>query len=70
MREKKRKVTHRMGENWIDIYFVLIKKNWRFLQNAKAIFGKFQLVLVVADIDNKECSEKDMYCEKKYKFAV
>ena len=43
MREEKRKVTLRMGENEKKIDFVLIKKEHRwFIKNVKAIPGELQ----------------------------
>ena len=52
LREEKRKVTSRMGENETEIDFMLIKKeHLYFIQNMKAIPVKFQHALVAADID-------------------
>ena len=55
LREEKRKVTFRMGENKTEIDFVLIKKEYRWsIQNDKAIPGEFHHSLVVADIDEEK----------------
>ena len=62
-------MTFRVRENDIKIDFVLIEKQHRqSMGNVKAIPVEFQHSLVVADID-KKCSEKDMRCEKKDRFA-
>ena len=54
-REKKRRVTFRMGENEKEIVFVLIKKEHRrFIRNEKAIPGEFQHALVIADVDKRK----------------
>ena len=48
---------------------MLIKKEHRwFIQNVKVITGEFQHTLVIADIDKKKISEKDMCQEKKDDF--
>ena len=54
-REEKRKATFRMGENKTENDLVLIKREHpHFLQNVKAMPGKLQHVLVVAEIDKKK----------------
>ena len=56
-----------MGENEIEIDFVLIKKEHRrFIKNVKAFPGEFQHALVIAHIDKrkirqavrKKCAER------------
>ena len=55
MREEKRKVTFRIGENEKKIDFVLVKKeHWQFMQNVKAFPGEFQHALVITDIDKRK----------------
>ena len=67
LREEKRKVTFRMGENEAEIDFVLIKKEHRrFFRSVEAIFGQVQHAVVMAGIDKrkirkverKTCSER------------
>ena len=55
LREEKRKVTFRIGENETEIDFVLSnKEHRRFVQNMKAIPGEFQISFLSADTDKKK----------------
>ena len=55
LREEKRKVTFRIGENETKIDFMLIwKEHWQFILNVKATPGEFQRALVIADIDKRK----------------
>ena len=54
-REEKRKVAFKIGENEIEIVFVLIKKEQqRIIQNVKTIIGEFLHALVIADVDKRK----------------
>ena len=65
-REEKRKVTFTTGDNETKINVVLIRKEHQlFLRSVKAIPGEFLFGLE----ENKECSEKATYREKKDTFA-
>ena len=68
LREEKRKVTFRMGENKteIDLVLILKKEHRRLKRNVKAIPGEFQHALVIVNIDKnkirkvvtKTCTER------------
>ena len=55
MREEKRKMTFRMGENETETNIVLTKKEHRRLtRNVKAIPGEYHHAIVIADIDKRK----------------
>ena len=73
LREEKRKVTFRIGENEIEFDFVFIKKehSW-YIQNVKKIDGEFQhaLVMVIADIEKKLSEVVKKVCAERRKISL
>ena len=47
-------MTFRMGENKTNLFCVYKEEHQRSMHNAKAIPGKFQHALVIADIDKRK----------------